>query len=96
MIKLRYEDFFGSAKAIANLVPMALDNGAEPDDIKQALWGVANLIELGWTDIDESFNREVEERAAARAAEAVAVERAAWERKEPARLTGKTAKGTRT
>jgi hypothetical protein len=27
MIKLRYEDFFGSAKAIANLIPLALDTG---------------------------------------------------------------------
>jgi len=91
MIKLSYGDYFASAKAIANLIPNAIEHGADPDDVKQAAWGVANLIEMGWTYVDDKFREDVEASAAS-----IAAERLARERSEPVRLPGKAAKGTRT
>lgn len=74
MIKPNYENFFGTAKAVANLIPLAMENGAESEDIKQAAWGIANLIEMGWTDVDEQFQEAVQKGAAALAAERAARE----------------------
>jgi len=69
MSKITYEECFGSAKAIANLIPIAINQGADPADIQQAVWGVAHLIEMGWTNVEDSFQESVQAGAAALAEE---------------------------
>ena len=64
-----YQDALCSAKALATLIPTAIDGGATQDDIKAACYAVANLIEVAHADIEKNFARDVDELAAKLAAE---------------------------